>query len=102
VQSARATNLAAGKEPVQFYIKTTPVPTPAEFPKMLYNAKDRTTKLAQSSDDEQKLEGQGYSKDPFPAEDPSAVTPDDIKALAAAGEAIVKVAQKLEQLQSSK
>jgi hypothetical protein len=40
------------------------------FPKLLYNHKDRTTKAAATQEEMDKLEKEGYKKEPFPPEVP--------------------------------
>jgi hypothetical protein len=99
-QSLQATNIAAGKQPAELAVK---VPDPPEdFPLAMYNKQTRETKAAKDKDEQQKLEGKGFTKDPLPP-DSGAITPQDVQALMqlwqAAGEALKKLAAQVEQQQ---
>jgi hypothetical protein len=79
IQSQQLTNIAALRPLSEFGVKAPA--DPADYPLVMYNAKDRTTKQAKDKDEEQKLTGQGFSKDPFPPDDPNALTLEALKAL---------------------
>lgn len=52
-----------------------------EYPKMMYNAKNRTVVAAKDKDSEDKLKGKGYGEDPYPPLPPDAMTPQDTQEL---------------------
>lgn len=52
-----------------------------EFPKMLYNSKNRTVVPAKDKDEEGKLQGKGYTEDPYPPIPPDQMTSQDMQQL---------------------
>ncbi|HEY1896703.1 MAG TPA: hypothetical protein VGG62_10545 [Terracidiphilus sp.] len=82
--------------------KTPPVFTDKlpEFPFLMYNAETRTTKPAKDKEEKDKLAGEGFSEDPYPAEDPDALTPAEVaelqKLLAKAAKALAKLGKESE------
>ena len=99
IRSMQLSNIAAGAAPVELGVK---VPEGSiDYPLAMYNAKTRTVKPAKDKEDEQKLSGEGFSRDPFPAEDPNAVSAEMLKSLqevwTKAGDALKKLIQLVEQ-----
>lgn len=45
-----------------------------EYPFLLYNRETRTTKVAHNKEEKEKLAKDGFGEDPFPPEDPDALT----------------------------
>jgi len=82
VQSQRASNIAAGKQPQAWTVAGSDA-APADFPVVLYNHKTRQTKVAKDDEEKKKLEKDGFEEDPLPPEDPDALTQDEIKELEA-------------------
>lgn len=102
LQSMRLTDIAAGKTSAELGVKA-PSDPPVNYPLAMYNKQKRDTKVAKDEKEEQKLSGQGYTKDPLPPEDPNAVTVEMLQALQdvwnKAGDALKKLLQLAEQQQ---
>jgi len=95
-------NIAAGAAPVELGVK---VPEGSiDYPLAMYNAKTRTVKPAKDKEEKQKLEGQGFSDQPFPPQDPNAATLEALQALQTifnkAGDAIQKLITTVQQQQN--
>jgi hypothetical protein len=107
-QSRAAADIAAGKVPLPESdpLAAAPHSGPEEFPKALYNKEKRVTKTAKDKDEEKKLTGEGFSEEPYPAEDPDALTAADVQALqsllAKAGQAVQKIAAAVEKQEREK
>jgi len=95
LQSAMATDIAAGN-PLQPLIVNVPPPQLSEFPFVMYNAEKRIVKLAKDKKEKDDLIKEGFGEDPFPAEDPDAITPAEMQLLKSVLEKLGKAANKLE------
>jgi hypothetical protein len=102
MHSAQLAAIAAGQTPADLGVKTSDGP-PADYPFLMYNKQTRTTKAAKDEKDKGDLAGKGYSEDPFPAEDPNAVTGEMLQALqdvwTKAGDALKKLTLLVQQQQ---
>jgi hypothetical protein len=71
-----------------------------EYPFLVYNHETRQTKAAKDADDKAKLAKEGYVDDPYPPEDPAALTPPEVaelqKLLAKAAKALAKLGKESE------
>lgn len=95
LQSVLATQVAANS-PLQPLMVSVSPPELPEFPFVMYNKEKRLIKLAKDKAEKDKLTGEGFGEEPFPAEDPDAITPAELALLKGVLEKIVKAANKLE------
>jgi hypothetical protein len=77
-----------------------------EFPFLMYNHETRQAKPAKDKDDKDKLATQGFVDDPYPPEDPDALTPPEVaelqKLLAKAAKALAKLGTESEKKPANK
>lgn len=98
IQSLRASNIAAGKDPLQLAIVVPPPDPASDFPVLLYNKEKRTMKVAANKEEEDKLAKEGFQKEPFPPPDPDALTQEEVKQLEALLAKAAKALAKLGEL----
>jgi len=104
-QSQQAINRAALGTPLQLMVEVPDASSAQKYPEALYNKQTRDVHIVKDQKEEQKYTGMGYTTTPFPAQDPNALTPEDLQALqqlwTKAGDALKKLAHLAEEQQKA-